>query len=181
VRDAGARDRRGQRSAAPLDDPRRERAGARDRDLLAEQCTHRVLEWIPRARHANARDRDARAQPGVATQVGGDRDGVRVEVEDARDTRRDARGFAQVVDPDMLDLGDDATVHALFQAHTFEDRVLKIGPVRVRARATVGSGAVLFYGTDVGEDARVAPHGVVMKGERLLPGRSYAGSPSRPV
>jgi non-ribosomal peptide synthetase-like protein len=86
-------------------------------------------------------------------------------------------GFAQVVDPDMLDLGDDATVQALFQAHTFEDRVLKLGRVRVRAGATVGAGAVLLYGADVGEGARVEPHGVVMKGERLLPGRTYAGSP----
>jgi non-ribosomal peptide synthetase-like protein len=89
-------------------------------------------------------------------------------------------GFAQVVDPDMLELGDDSTVQALFQAHTFEDRVLKIGPVRVRAGATVGSGSILFYGADVGEGARVEPQGVVMKGERLLPGRAYAGSPTRP-
>lgn len=90
-------------------------------------------------------------------------------------------GFAQVVDPDMLDLGNDATVHALFQAHTFEDRMLKIGPVRVRAGATVGSGAVLLYGADVGEGARVAPQSVVMKGERLLPGRAYSGSPAHPM
>jgi non-ribosomal peptide synthetase-like protein len=90
-------------------------------------------------------------------------------------------GFAQVVDPDMLDLGDDATVSALFQAHSFEDRVLKLGPVRVRAGATVGSGAVVFFGADVGEGARVAPQAVVMKGERLPPGRAYAGSPSRPA
>ncbi|MCK6461424.1 MAG: amino acid adenylation protein, partial [Planctomycetes bacterium] len=89
-------------------------------------------------------------------------------------------GFAQVVDPDMLDLGDDATVSALFQAHTFEDRVLKIGPVRVGAGATVGSGAVLLHGAEVGEGARVAPQAVVMKHERLLPRRSYAGSPTRP-
>jgi len=34
-------------------------------------------------------------------------------------------GFAQVVDPDMLRFGDDATVNAMFQAHTFEDRVLR--------------------------------------------------------
>jgi hypothetical protein len=34
--------------------------------------------------------------------------------------------FAQVVDPDMIEIGDGATVHANFQAHTFEDRVLKV-------------------------------------------------------
>jgi len=89
-------------------------------------------------------------------------------------------GFAQVVDPDMLALEDDSTVGGLFQAHTFEERVLKIDRVAVRERATVGTGAVLFYGSEVGALARVAPHSVVMKRERLLPGRRYVGVPTRP-
>lgn len=89
-------------------------------------------------------------------------------------------GFAQVVDPDMIRIDDDATVHALFQAHTFEDRMLKIDRVRIRARATVGCGAVLFYGVDVGEDASVAAQSVIMKQERLLPRRTYEGCPSAP-
>lgn len=90
-------------------------------------------------------------------------------------------GFAQVVDPDMLRFGDGATVSCLFQAHTFEDRVLKIDRVDIRAGATVGSGAVLLYGADIGEGARVAPHSVVMKRERLHPGLRYEGCPTRPV
>jgi carbonic anhydrase/acetyltransferase-like protein (isoleucine patch superfamily) len=86
-----------------------------------------------------------------------------------------------VVDPDMLDLGDDATVGGLFQAHTFEERVLKIDRVAIRPKATVGSSAVLFYGSEVGEGARVAPHGVVMKRERLAPRWRYEGAPTRAV
>ncbi len=88
-------------------------------------------------------------------------------------------GFAQVVDPDMLTFGDGATVSALFQAHTFEDRVLKIDRVEIRAGATVGMGAVLLYGADIGAGAKVAPHSVVMKRERLLPGGRYEGCPTR--
>ena len=87
-------------------------------------------------------------------------------------------GFAQVVDPDMLWLEDDTTVDAMFQAHSFEDRVLKIDRVRVRSGATVGRGAVLLYGADIGARARVAPHSVVMKHERLLPDRVYEGVPT---
>jgi non-ribosomal peptide synthetase-like protein len=87
-------------------------------------------------------------------------------------------GFAQVVDPDMIRIDDDATVHALFQAHTFEDRMLKIDRVRVRQRATVGCGSVLFYGVDVGEDATVAAQSVIMKQERLAPRQRYEGCPS---
>ena len=90
-------------------------------------------------------------------------------------------GFAQVVDPDMLQFEDGATVSCQFQAHTFEDRVLKIDRVMIRRRATVGSAAVLLYGADIGARANVSPHSVVMKRESLLPGRSYAGCPTHPV
>lgn len=86
-------------------------------------------------------------------------------------------GFAQVVDPDMLDIGDGATVAALFQAHTFEDRVLKIDRVRVGERATVQDKSVPLYGADIGERAAVAAHSVVMKQEHLPPGRYYEGAP----
>ena len=82
-------------------------------------------------------------------------------------------GFAQVVDPDMLVIGDGATVDCQLQAHTFEDRVLKIDHVRIRRGATVGHGTVVLYGADIGEDTHVAPHSVVMKRETLLPARHY--------
>lgn len=87
-------------------------------------------------------------------------------------------GFAQVVDPDMLRIDDGATVHAMFQAHSFEDRVLKMGHVRIRPHATVGRGAVVLYGADIGDGAHVLPHSVVMKQETLLPRRGYAGAPT---
>jgi non-ribosomal peptide synthetase-like protein len=90
-------------------------------------------------------------------------------------------GFAQVVDPDMLTIEDDATMQALFQAHSFEDRVLKLDRVRIGRAANVGRGAVVLYGADVGDGALVAPHSVVMKHERLSPGRHYAGVPTEEV
>ena len=86
-------------------------------------------------------------------------------------------GFAQIVDPDMIAIGDGATVHAMFQAHTFEDRVLKIGRVSIGRSATVAPGAVPLYGTSVGEGAAVAAHSVVMKGESLAPYTAYEGVP----
>jgi non-ribosomal peptide synthetase-like protein len=88
-------------------------------------------------------------------------------------------GFAYVIDHDMLHFEDGATVSCLFQAHTFEDRVLKIDHVKIRKEATVGNSAVLLYGADIGNSTYVAPHSVVMKHERLLPGQSYAGCPTR--
>ena len=88
-------------------------------------------------------------------------------------------GFAQVVDPDMITIDDGATVHAMFQAHTFEDRVLKIDHVRIRRHATLANGTVVLYGADIGEGTHVAPHSVVMKHEHLLEGRHYEGAPTR--
>jgi non-ribosomal peptide synthetase-like protein len=88
-------------------------------------------------------------------------------------------GFAHVVDPDMLEFEDGATVSCQFQAHTFEDRVLKIDYVLIRRQATVGNLAVLLYGADIGDNTSVTPHSVVMKRERLLPNHSYAGGPTR--
>ena len=89
--------------------------------------------------------------------------------------------FVHVVDPDMLEFQDDTTVNSLLQAHTFEDRVLKIDRVIVRKGATVGSESLLLYGADIGERTYVMPNSVVMKRERLLSGRAYAGCPAHPL
>jgi amino acid adenylation domain-containing protein len=91
------------------------------------------------------------------------------------------RGFAQVVDPDMLHFEDGASVACQFQAHSFEDRVLKIDRLRIGKDASVGQHTVVFYGAEIGAGARVAPHGVVMKRDRVAAGWYYAGSPSQPV
>ncbi len=90
-------------------------------------------------------------------------------------------GFAATIDHDMLEFADGATVNCMFQAHTFEDRVLKIGIVKIRKDATVGQAAVVLYGADIGERTYVAPHSVVMKHEKLLPRLSYVGAPTHAV
>ena len=88
-------------------------------------------------------------------------------------------GFAQVVDPDMLAFEDDATIDTHFQAHSFEDRVLKIDRVTIRTGATLMRDSVVLYGADIGAGCRVLPHSVVMKNEHLLPGRDHQGVPTR--
>lgn len=88
-------------------------------------------------------------------------------------------GFAQVVDPDMLLLEDDSTVNAIFQAHTFEDRVLKIDYVRVGKGATIGAASVPLYGANIDDGCWVGPHSAIMKQEHLLPRHRYHGAPAR--
>jgi non-ribosomal peptide synthetase-like protein len=87
--------------------------------------------------------------------------------------------FAQVVDPDMIQIGAGATVSAMFQAHTFEDRVLKVDSVRIGAGSTVTFGTVPLYGADIGEGTHVGAHSVIMKQEHLRPGLRYQGVPTR--
>ena len=89
------------------------------------------------------------------------------------------QGFAQVVGPDMLHFEDDSTVVNLFQAHSFEDRVLERAPVHIRKKATVRTSTVMLYGADIGEGAIVAEQSVIMKNECLLPGRHYIGAPTQ--
>ena len=103
-----------------------------------------------------------------------DRTGGLEEIE-----QREAEALCNLVD--MLAFEDDTTVSGDFQAHTFEDRVLKIGRVTIRDRASVGTHSVLFYGADIGPGARVSPHSVVLKGERLAHDRDFAGVPTQPV
>jgi non-ribosomal peptide synthetase-like protein len=88
-------------------------------------------------------------------------------------------GFAQVVDPDMLTFEDGATVTCHFQAHSFEDRVLKIDRLRIGRGATVGPNAVVFYAVDIGDRAWVGPHSVVMKRDILEADGCYLGCPTR--
>jgi hypothetical protein len=87
-------------------------------------------------------------------------------------------GFAYLIDHDVLGFEDGATLNCMFQAHTFEDRVLKIDRVGIRRQASVGTSALLLYGADVGARTSVLPDSVVMKRERLLPDCSYAGCPT---
>ncbi|WP_428334558.1 amino acid adenylation domain-containing protein [Novosphingobium sp.] len=86
--------------------------------------------------------------------------------------------FAQVVDPDMIHIGDGATVSAMFQAHTFEDRVLKVDCVHIGAGATMARGTVPLYGAVIDDRTHVGANSVVMKREHLLPGLRYQGVPS---
>ena len=81
----------------------------------------------------------------------------------------------------MLTFEDGATVNAMFQAHTFEDRVLKIDRVAIRRGATVADAAVLLYGADIGAGACVRAHSVVMKHEVMTAGTSYEGCPAAPA
>ncbi|MGR6330243.1 Pls/PosA family non-ribosomal peptide synthetase [Sphingomonas sp. XXL09] len=82
---------------------------------------------------------------------------------------------------DLVTIGDDVALNdfAGLQTHLFEDRVMKVGAIRVGDRATIGSLAIVLYDAEVGADAQLGDLSVVMKGETLPDGTNWEGSPAR--
>jgi non-ribosomal peptide synthetase-like protein len=84
---------------------------------------------------------------------------------------------------DMVTICDDAALNADCgpQTHLFEDRVMKVGSVKIGARSSIGSGTIILYDSELGDDTHIEALSLVMKGERLSPGTDWVGSPVRPA
>jgi non-ribosomal peptide synthetase-like protein len=84
---------------------------------------------------------------------------------------------------DMVELADGSVVnrHALVETHLFHDRLLRIGPARLGAGATLGPISAMLPDTSVGEGASVGARSVVMRGEQLPPRTRWHGAPVESV
>ncbi|WP_214070012.1 Pls/PosA family non-ribosomal peptide synthetase [Mucilaginibacter sp. dw_454] len=84
---------------------------------------------------------------------------------------------------DMVTICDDAALNLDCgpQTHLFEDRVMKVGTVKIGARSTIGAGTIILYDSELGDDTKVESLSLVMKGERLSPGTDWIGSPVKPA
>ena len=83
---------------------------------------------------------------------------------------------------DCVSIGDYSELNALCcpQTHLFEDRIMKIDQVRIGERVTLGARSTVLYGAQVGDEARLGPLTLVMKGETLPAGSSWHGCPAMP-
>jgi len=88
-----------------------------------------------------------------------------------------------VTEFDMVRIGNDAALNFECgpQTHLFEDRVMKIGPVQIGARSSIGAKSIILYDSEVEADVQIEPLSLVMKGEKLSPGTIWTGSPVRPA
>jgi non-ribosomal peptide synthetase-like protein len=86
-----------------------------------------------------------------------------------------------ITEYDMVKIGDDAALNFDCgpQTHLFEDRVMKIGPVQIGARSSIGSKSIILYDSEVDSDVQIEPLSLVMKGEKLSTGTIWTGSPVR--
>jgi non-ribosomal peptide synthetase-like protein len=82
---------------------------------------------------------------------------------------------------DLVEVGDEAEIGpgVSLQTHLFEDRVMKMSKVTVRAGATVGTRTVVLYDGVVGEGVWLDALSLVMKGEYLTRGTAWRGVPAQ--
>jgi non-ribosomal peptide synthetase-like protein len=81
---------------------------------------------------------------------------------------------------DCVHIGDHSELNALScpQTHLFEDRVMKIDHVEIGSRVYVGPRSAVLYSAKVGDNARLGPLTLVMKGEHIPAATSWAGLPA---
>jgi len=84
---------------------------------------------------------------------------------------------------DCVTIGDFCSINALsaLQTHLYEDRVMKVGRVRLGNGVFVGANATVLYDTHIGDFARLRSLTVVMKGENIPANSEWEGAPAVPV
>jgi hypothetical protein len=88
-----------------------------------------------------------------------------------------------ITDPCMITLGDDVTIggsaHVL--GHYGGAGHLVIAPVIIGHRATIGLKATVMADVQIGDDATILAHSVLMPGTRVGAGEMWGGVPARPI
>ncbi len=82
---------------------------------------------------------------------------------------------------DCIEVGDFCVINSLsaLQTHLYEDRVMKVGRVKLSPGVSIGSGSTVLYDTHVGEFARLGKLTIVMKGETIPAHGAWEGAPAQ--
>ncbi|MFL6106316.1 MAG: Pls/PosA family non-ribosomal peptide synthetase [Marmoricola sp.] len=85
-------------------------------------------------------------------------------------------------EPDLIELGDGATVNAgcVIQTHLFHDRVLSMDKVVLGRGATLGPNSVILPAATIERHATVGPVSLVMRGETVPARTRWTGNPIGP-
>jgi non-ribosomal peptide synthetase-like protein len=86
-------------------------------------------------------------------------------------------------EPDLVTAGDGVVVNrgCVLQTHLFQDRILRLGPVRLDSGTTLGPHTVTLLDTRLGQDCSVGANSLVMRGETIPPRRRFEGNPVAPA
>ena len=88
-----------------------------------------------------------------------------------------------VTEFDCVHIGDYSELNAMTcpQTHLFEDRVMKIGDVKIGSKVYMGPRSSVLYGAVVADNAKLGALTLVMKGEFIPAASSWRGCPAAPV
>jgi acetyltransferase-like isoleucine patch superfamily enzyme len=63
------------------------------------------------------------------------------------------------------------------QTHLFEDRIMKIGKVKIGPYSSIGARSVILYNTEIGDNNTIGSLSLVMKGEKTPINTAWQGIP----
>lgn len=90
-----------------------------------------------------------------------------------------------LTEPDMVTMGDHCCIgeRVTIQTHLFEDRIMKIEPLLIGDRVSIGALSIVLYNTTIERGCTIGPLSLVMKGESYPSGTHWEGVPAqrRPV
>jgi non-ribosomal peptide synthetase-like protein len=88
-----------------------------------------------------------------------------------------------ITEYDMVNIGDDSALNEDCgpQTHLFEDRVMKVGAIKIGKRCSVGAKTIILYDSEIGDNVVIAPLSLIMKGEKLESESEWVGSPVKPI
>jgi non-ribosomal peptide synthetase-like protein len=90
---------------------------------------------------------------------------------------------SNIYDFDLIEIGDDAFIggDAVIIGHVGEKGMLRIRPVRIGARCTVGQSSVVFPGAVMEEGSVLGALSLLPKGKTLPRGTVWGGNPLREI
>ncbi|WP_445114659.1 Pls/PosA family non-ribosomal peptide synthetase [Acinetobacter sp. WZC-1] len=89
---------------------------------------------------------------------------------------------ADMTEFDCISIGDYTELNSFSgpQTHLFEDRIMKIGHVRIGSHVTIHSRSIVLYSAEVADQTLLGPLTLVMKAEKIPAHSAWIGSPAQP-
>ena len=84
---------------------------------------------------------------------------------------------------DCCEIGHYAVMNSMscLQTHLYEDRLMKVGRIKIGDGVSIGAFTTVLYDTDIGAHARLGALSLIMKGENIPANTRWAGAPAQPV
>ena len=88
-----------------------------------------------------------------------------------------------ISDFQFINIGDHSMIGGDVKliGHVGERGKLKLRPIKIGSRVTIGDSAIIFPGVEIGDHAAVGAGAIVRKDEKIPPGAIYVGVPARNI